>query len=105
MARVVRKSGSEHTFSHCPICGYWVPAKYMNYDFDEELGLIRICDNCLEGEYIFETKSLQYDPYRGKVQCIYCDSYNTEQIQVGRKRGEPDAWRCRDCEEVSYVLS
>lgn len=95
------KSGS-YSYAHCPVCGYWVPAKYMHYDHDDRpggMGLIRICSNCLEGEQVFENKPHQYDPNRGRVQCLYCDSYSTESVG-----GERNAWRCKECGEISYIL-
>lgn len=78
-------------FSYCPECKKWIPREHMNY-FEG----IRVCDWCLNqlqeqpphNEFV-------YDPHYGKVQCIMCDSYETDYIP-GTK---PRKFICRECGE------
>lgn len=79
-------------WSWCPGCKRWVPRKKMQY-FEGE----RLCYWCVEG--LDTPERYTYEPCHERVQCIYCDSYNTEQME------DPSTWRCRDCGEISYLLS
>ena len=80
---------------HCPECRKWVPAENMNY-FDG----LRVCNWCLNQEQNEPPHDkFVYDPYFGKVQCIICDSYETQEI-VGTK---PLKYKCRECEE-EFIL-
>lgn len=72
----------------CQDCKKWVPANKMNY-FDG----FRVCTWCMEGTE--QPDGLVYDPHREEVQCIYCDSYNTQ--------GQVPNWgtfKCLDCNEI-----
>lgn len=82
-------------YSHCPECKKWVFADNMNY-FDG----IRVCDWCLNQEQGQSPHDkFVYDPHFGKVQCIICDSYETDYI-AGT---QPIKYKCRECGE-EFVL-
>lgn len=89
----------------------------MNSYYDKELdeegirakniihGVVRTCDNCLEATPdnpfpIFQPKSWNYDPHHEDVQCLFCDSYNTE---PSTEEGLKDYWRCKDCGEKFFI--
>lgn len=74
--------------SWCQECRRWVPAHKMNY-FDG----MRVCQWCLDGlptpeEYV-------HDPYHGKTQCIFCDSWNT--VEQAPQWG---TFMCQECGEI-----
>ena len=80
-------------YCHCPECKKWIPSNHMNY-FDG----IRVCDWCLNQEQEKPPHNrFVHDPNYGKVQCIWCDSYNTERVK-GTKR-----IKCNNCEE-EFIL-
>ncbi len=86
-------------WAHCPECKCWVPAESMNYDTEGGV-LTRVCNYCLGIEELPWNPALNragfvYDPNHGKMQCLYCDGYNTEELV-------PDwgKFRCRDCGEI-----
>lgn len=82
-------------YSHCPYCKKWVPAGLMNYDIDEETGMItRICTPCIEGTS--DQNSYIKDEHFGQTQCIFCDSWNT--TYVGNNQ-----YKCNECEEVFVI--
>lgn len=66
----------------------------MNREYDKTTGVLtRVCTPCLEGTS--ETNNYVRDEHFGKVQCLYCDSYSTE--EQAPKWG----WfTCRDCGET-----
>ena len=72
----------------CPDCRKWVPAEKMNY-FEG----FRVCTWCMEGTA--QPPGLVYEPYHEEVQCIYCDSYNTQE-QVPQW----GTYKCLDCGET-----
>lgn len=78
-------------WSWCPGCRCWVPHKKMQYFEDG-----RLCYWCLEE--LPTPEKYVYEPYHESIQCVYCDSYNTEPTE------DSNIWRCRDCGEVSYLL-
>lgn len=82
---------AEYSRSWCPECKCWVPTDKMHY-FDG----LRVCDWCVNGE---DTPRIYVrDPYREQVQCIYCDSYDTEEVQ-----DSSGCFRCRECGEIFYI--
>lgn len=72
----------------CPQCKKWVPLKEMNYDFDEDGTLLRMCNFCMDGT---ENTCIE-EPHHEETQCIYCDSYNTKELAPNWNRFE-----CLDC--------
>ena len=82
-----------NSYSWCPVCKCWVWSDDMNYDTDDTGKLLRICNYCM-GKPLPVSKKFVYEPYHESIQCIYCDSYNTEELapQWGK-------YKCRDCEE------
>lgn len=75
---------------HCPECKRWVPPDRMNY-FDG----LRVCDWCLD-QVPFDSDQFVYDPNFGKVQCIMCDSYGTQELSKNK-------YKCRECGE-EFIL-
>lgn len=83
------------SYNHCQECKKWVPSDRMNY-FDG----MRICDWCLNQEQEQPPHDkFVYAPNFGKVQCIMCDSYDTDYI-AGTL---PRKYKCRECEE-EFIL-
>lgn len=81
----------EFSYGYCTECKKWVPSDSMNY-FDG----LRVCDWCLNQEQEQPPHDkFVYDPHYGKVQCIMCDSYETDYIE-GTK---PRKYKCRECGE------
>ena len=82
-------------YCHCPECKKWVPSDSMNY-FDG----MRVCNWCLNQEQEKTTHNkFVHDPNFGKVQCIWCDSYNTRRLSgpIPRK------YFCNECGE-EFIL-
>lgn len=77
----------------CPHCKKWVPEKLMNYDI-EDGRVLRICTPCMDGTS--ESNSYVYDPHHEEVQCMFCDSYDT--VEIDRRK-----FKCNTCEEVFRV--
>jgi hypothetical protein len=77
-----------NAFAHCPICKYWVNEDALNYDFDDDDKLIRICIYCM-GEPWPVGQRFVYDPNHGNKQCPFCDTWNT-----------PSASKCSECLEL-----
>lgn len=79
----------------CPDCKKWIPVGNVNH-FD---GII-VCDWCLNQEQEQPPhNTFVYEPNYGKVQCIMCDSYDTDFI-VGT---EPRKYKCHECGE-EFIL-
>lgn len=77
---------------HCPECKKWVPPERMNY-FDG----LRVCDWCLNQEQDEPPHdTFVYDPYFGKIQCIMCDSYDTQELSKNK-------YKCRECGEEFII--
>ena len=77
---------------HCPECKKWVPSESMNY-FDG----LRVCNWCLNQEQNTPPHDqFVYDPYFGKVQCIMCDSYDTQELTKHK-------YKCRECGEEFII--
>lgn len=79
--------------SWCPECKKWVPSDLMNYDYDDDGKLIRVCTPCLEGTS--DQNNYVYDPAHESVECIYCGSYNTVE-----QRPKWNWFICKDCGEI-----
>ena len=76
-----------YEYCHCPECRRWVPSNKMNY-FDG----IKVCNWCLNEEPTPD--EFIHEPHYGKVQCIWCDSYDTDYLGT-----IPKKYRCRNCGE------
>ena len=78
-------------WAHCPECEKWVPVESMNY-FEG----MRVCNWCLNEEQEKPPHNrFVYQPINKGVQCIMCDSYETEYIPGT----EPRKYKCRECGE------
>lgn len=77
--------------SWCPQCRKWVPAKLMNYDYDDNGRLLRVCTPCLEGKEI----SYIEEPEHETVRCVWCDSTNVKELAP-----EWNKYWCNDCNET-----
>lgn len=86
---------AKHSYCFCPECKKWVPSESMNY-FDD----IRVCHWCLNQiQEQFPHNKFVHEPNYGKVQCIMCDSYETEHI-AGT---QPRKYKCTECGE-EFIL-
>lgn len=74
----------------CPECKKWVPEHLMNIDHDDDGQLIRVCTPCLEGTS--QDNHFVYDPNFDRVQCVYCDSFNTVE-----QAPQWNTFMCMDC--------
>lgn len=84
-----------YSYSHCPVCKKWVTAEDMHY-----FSGMKVCDWCLNQEQEKPPHDrFVYDPCYGKVQCIWCDSYNTRHLlgPIPRK------YICDECGE-EFIL-
>lgn len=82
---------AKFAYAHCPECKKWVPADHMNY-FDG----LRVCDWCLnQTQEKPPHNKFVYDPNYGKVQCIMCDSYDTDYVN--------GKYKCSNCGE-EFIL-
>jgi len=79
-------------YCHCPECEKWVPSDSMNY-----FNSIRVCDWCLNEEHTPD--KFVHDPNHGRIQCIFCDSYDTTHLlgPIPRK------YRCNVCGEEFII--
>ena len=74
-------------YSYCPECQKWVPSDKMHY-----VDGIKVCDWCLN--QIPTPDEFVHDATYGKVRCIWCDSYDTEDLGT-----IPKKYKCRECGE------
>ena len=81
---------SEYAMSWCQDCRRWVPKNKMNYFKN-----LRVCQWCLDG-FITPEKYI-HDPHFEEVQCIFCDSWDTMQVQGY------STYKCNTCGET-FVL-
>lgn len=77
-----------YAMSWCQECHRWVPEKLMNYSNER-----RICQWCSSG--IATPSAYVYDPYHGRVKCIFCDSYTVEE-----KAPKWGTFQCDTCGEI-----
>ena len=79
---------TEISYSWCQDCKRWVPAYHIHY-FDG----MRVCTWCIEGTV--QPEGLVLELHHEDIQCIYCDSYNTEE-----QCPNWNTFKCKDCGEV-----
>lgn len=77
-------------FIYCRTCSCWVYAHDYVIETTEEGHNITMCLECLTGEALsWKREDLTY----GRVQCIWCDSYDTV-------KKEGDTYECNECNET-----
>lgn len=80
-------------YAWCPGCRKWVPAELMNYDYDDENNLVRICTPCLEGTS--DQNNYVYDEHHEETECIYCGGWKSKPIK------DKKYWyECPECGET-----
>jgi len=93
-------------YAHCPECKCWVPSDDMVYDYDDDGRLLKVCLYCLgEKELPYNPalgrKGFVLDEHYGQVQCLYCDSWNTEEYDPIKypENGSWGLYHCMECGE------
>ncbi len=82
---------TEYAMAWCQECCRWVPAHRMNYLVSQH-----ICQWCLDG--VVTPENMVHDPHHEETQCIYCDSYDTEE-----QAPNWGTFKCNSCGEIFTV--
>lgn len=87
----------EFAFCWCPQCKYWVSSDMMEYETLDDGTPFRACIDCIEEVPMENREKFIYDPHYDKMQCIFCDSYDTEATST------PNTYQCNSCKDIFIV--